>query len=498
MKYLLNSQEMKAADSRTIHQFGMPSMVLMERAALGVVELIKARGLTGASFGIVCGTGNNGGDGLAVARLLWEAGCRVCYLVLGDESRGTPEFLKQLQMVKAYEIRRADTVDELRSCDVYIDAIFGVGLSREIQGDYRLAIEKLEAMEGHKIAVDIPSGISSDDGRVLGIALHCQDTVTFAFGKIGCFLDPGRAYCGQVHIADIGITKNSLADDKPACVCLEDTDLCMLPERARDAHKGNCGKILVIAGSEGMSGAAYFAGRAAYLGGSGLVRILTPECNRSILQSLIPEAVILAYRDEPEEEALLSAMQWADVILMGPGLGISESARRIVRIVLEKAAVPLVCDADALNILSEDLTLLEGIRSEVVLTPHLGEMSRLSKESISEICEHKLEAARVFANRCHVICVLKDSASMTAVPDSYTYVNDSGNPGMATAGSGDVLSGLIAGLIGQGLPAAHAAGLGVYVHGLAGDEAASEKGILSMTATDILEGIPRVLKKRGR
>ena len=379
-----------------------------------------------------------------------------------------------------------------------------MGLSRRIEGVYGQLIEQLNGLHAKKVAVDIPSGIDADDGQVLAVAFQADLTVTFSYEKLGMRLFPGQSYCGRIVCRSVGIDDHSFLADterghKPLAAALTDEDLRLIPARRMRTNKGSYGKVLVIAGSVNMAGAAVFSARAAYLCGCGLVRVLTPEENRTIIQSTLPEAVLTTYTaKKPEPEILTTAMQWADVIVCGPGLGTSDAAHRIVRTVLKNAAVPLVLDADALNIISEETDILRRPHTDLVVTPHLGEMARLQDLPVSYIQDHIVESAEEFARTYNLICVLKDARTVTAVPFGQTYVNLSGNNGMATGGSGDVLTGVIAALIVQGAAPELAAPLGVYIHGLAGDLAAETQGRYSLTASTLLEALPGIfLRKEG-
>ncbi len=511
MKYLVKKGEMKQYDANTMDVFGMSSLVLIERAALAAVEELERDGLDRLSRILVAaGTGNNGADGLVMARLLYLKGHTVQIVLAGNRSKATPENRTELQIAQNYGVAAMDadtwleTAGQPTDYDIVVDALFGVGLSRRIEGVYDQLIEQLNGLHAKKVAVDIPSGIDADDGQVLAVAFQADLTVTFSYEKLGMRLFPGQSYCGRIVCRSVGIDDHSFLADterghKPLAAALTDEDLRLIPARRMRTNKGSYGKVLVIAGSVNMAGAAVFSARAAYLCGCGLVHVLTPEENRTIIQSTLPEAVLTTYTaKKPEPEILTTAMQWADVIVCGPGLGTSDAAHRIVRTVLKNAAVPLVLDADALNIISEETDILRRPHTDLVVTPHLGEMARLQDLPVSYIQDHIVESAEEFARTYNLICVLKDARTVTAVPFGQTYVNLSGNNGMATGGSGDVLTGVIAALIVQGAAPELAAPLGVYIHGLAGDLAAETQGRYSLTASTLLEALPGIfLRKEG-
>lgn len=513
LKYLVRKEEMKRYDTNTIEFFGIPSMVLIERAALAAVEELVRGSLAARSRILVAvGTGNNGADGLVMARLLHLLGHEVLVLTADNQSKATEENRQEFAIAKKYGVahetfgaflagmQEGEDAAGAYRFDAVVDAVFGVGLSREIGGSYRQLLERLNGLPGKKIAVDIPSGIDADDGSVLGVAFRADLTVTFSYEKLGMRLFPGQEYCGRIVCRSVGIDDRSFLvkenGQKPSAAAFTQEDLALLPPRRPRTNKGSYGRVLVIAGSAGMAGAAYFSAKAAYFSGCGLVRILTPEENRVIIQSILPEAVLTTYSGAcPDRDVLAEAMEWADAVVLGPGLGKSDGARALVHMALKHTAAPMVLDADALNILSEEPELLKSSDGKLIVTPHLGEMARLLKSPVADIRDHLTRTAGEFARDCGLICVLKDARTVTALPHGMTWVNLSGNNGMATGGSGDVLTGVIAGLIAQGLKPELAAPLGVYIHGLAGDGAAERVGRYSLTAQALLDGLPAVFGK---
>lgn len=494
MKYIVNSLEMKLYDKNTTGKLFVPSAVLMERAAVAFVEVLKKQQVPLEQVLVVCGSGNNGGDGYAIARLLWLAGADVDVVSADENANATDENLLQKKIWRAYGNEIRTEIPVPKKYTAVVDAVFGVGLSRNIEGTYAKLIGRMNGIPGRKIAVDVPSGVSSDNGSVLCSAFRADLTVTFAFAKLGCLLWPGNTCAGEVIVADIGIDRKSFFKQCPAVAAYERSDLSVLAKRESHSNKGTYGKLLVIAGSVDMSGAAYLSAKAAYLSGCGLVRVLTPEENRTTLQTRLPEAVLTTYTAKnPDMNVVAEALNWADAIVCGPGIGTGEASRQIVTCVLQNASVPVLMDADALNLIAEDVSVLKKPHTELVVTPHLGEMSRLCGASVSCIQSHLTETAQEFAREYQVICVLKDEHTVSSVPYRQTYLNLSGNSGMATAGSGDVLSGIIGGLMAQGVSPGEAAPLGVYLHGLSGDEACKRTGKRSMMASDILEGMTHVI-----
>lgn len=494
MEYLVNSREMKTCDTNTIEHFKVPSMVLMERAALSVIEVIQEKEISCNHVLVVCGTGNNGGDGMAIARLLYLSHIPVEVYLYGNKTHFSKQAKEQYEILTSYGVPFIDEMEDANSYSLIIDALFGIGLSRKLDDELVHLMERLNQSSAHRLAVDIPSGVSADNGTVLGGAFKADDTVTFAYCKTGMVLFPGAEYCGNITVKDIGIGEESWLDKRPAAYAITKEDLNFLNNRAADSNKGTFGKVLLVAGSVNMAGAAVLAAKAAYRSGCGLVRIYTPEENRIILQTAVPEAVLTTYSaKKADTQQLIECLSWADVIILGPGIGKSDVAHSIVKTVLKNAAVPMVVDADALNIIAEQTEQLLRPHTELVLTPHLGEMSRLKQLAVSYIKENIEQVAEDFAREYNVICVLKDSRTVTAIPYGKTFINRNGNSGMATAGSGDVLSGIIGSLMAQGLSAEQAAPLGVYVHAAAADERSKTVSKHGLTAGEIINGLSDVL-----
>lgn len=493
MKYVLNSQEMKCCDNYTIEKVGLPSMVLMERAALAVVREALSCGCDLKRVLVVCGTGNNGGDGMAVARLLYEKGIPVDVYLAGEEEKCSAQAAAQLGILRAIGL---EPVSKMPSSEytMIVDAIFGIGLTREVTGDYAQCIRMVNESEAFVLSVDVPSGINADDGRVMGVAVKADVTVSFAYEKIGLLLYPGAGYAGRVSVQDIGINCRGLETPPPVYTYGKE-DLERLPKRPAYSNKGSFGKVLLVAGAANMAGAAYLSAKAAYRMGAGLVRIYTGETNRHILQNLIPEAVLTTYKEEEASlEALKESLKWADVAAIGPGLGKSFTALRVLEYVLKNAQIPLIIDADGLNLLAGHPEWLKEHKQQVIITPHLGEMSRLTGKEISDISSDLLHTAAEFARENELTCVLKDARTVVATPDQRIYINRTGNNGMATGGSGDVLTGVITGLIAQHMPVEEAAAFGVFLHGMAGDAAAKRCGMYGLMAHDLVDSISEILK----
>lgn len=494
MERLVTAYEMQQFDTYTINKVGLPALVLMERAALACIAQLELQSVNLSKVAVCCGYGNNGGDGIAIARLLKLKNIDVTLYLVGDSTRSTAEVAKQLNIAHAYQVPIITTLpSDLSQYGVLIDALFGVGLSRDIGGDFSAIIHMINQSGAYVMAVDMPSGITADTGQILGIAVKADMTVALAYKKLGLVLYPGAQYAGKVMLADIGIYANQ---PPVSYYSYSPSDLAeKLPKRADYANKGTFGKVLVIAGSSHISGAAYFSAKAAYRTGSGLVHIYTPHANRDILSTQLPEALITTYQPDHIDESKLSELiQWASVIVVGPGMGMSVTALQILTQVLVSAHQPIVIDADGLNMLAQDLSLLNKHRCSVFVTPHLGEMARLLNTDISVIASHLITSAKQFSQQYQVTCILKDTRTVITMANSNaTYINQSGNNGMATGGSGDVLTGILAGLIAQGIALDIAAPVSVYLHGLAGDNAAKKNGQYAMLASDIIDHLSDVM-----
>lgn len=492
MRYLPNGIQMSRADSYTIQKTGIPSLVLMERAALKTVETMHTHGIDTSRALIVCGSGNNGGDGFAIARLLAEEGAAPRILFAGRERSLSEECRIQKKIAENLGIGIITEIPE-EEYTVIIDAVFGVGLSREINGRYADIITWMNEQDCSKVAVDIPSGVSSVTGKILGTAFCADLTVAMACVKAGCEMYPGRYCAGETVAVPIGIDPEFFSSDEDVCITYDRCDIPeLLPERKADSHKGSYGKVLMITGSSGMAGAAYLSAKAAYAVGAGLVQIYTSQENRTILQQLLPEAVISCYEGY-DEDKLMQLLEWADVVCIGCGLGTGETSERILESTLRKVNVPCVIDADGLNLLSRKMDLLDAMRSPVILTPHMKEMSRLTGYSVRELSDRRLEIIQEFTEKYPAVCVLKDSRTFVKEKGRHPFFNLAGNSAMAKAGSGDVLAGVITGLSAQGMQAYESAALGVFLHACGGDVAKGMKGSYSVMARDLITGIEECL-----
>ena len=399
----------------------------------------------------------------------------------------------QLAIAKAYGIDISANIDCLSKADIILDALFGTGLSRAPEGAAADAIDAMNASSAEIVSIDNPSGIDASTGEVLSKAVHADITTTYSFLKKGHVLYPGREYAGEVLCKNIGITENSFTGLHPECFCLEDSDIRrLLPVRKRDSHKGTYGRVLVAAGSPGMAGASLFAARAAFLAGAGLVDILTAEENRVIVQESLPEAVLHTYSGKCPDSLIKECCDRADCIVIGPGLGTEKNAVSLFQTVFETASVPMVIDADGLNILSENISLLQRPHTSLVLTPHPGELSRLLSEPYELIRPRIFSACGDFSRTNQVTLVAKGASTLIFEPFRETCINTTGDDSLSTAGSGDILAGLTGGLIATGMKAPDAARAAAYLHGKAGETAGQKTGKRSCMAGDILSALPDV------
>lgn len=511
MNFAMNATQIKSIDDYTINHVQIPALVLMERAALKVVEIMKQYIKKEDRILVVCGPGNNGGDGIAAGRILKTEGYHVALLFIGNQQNATEQTKLQLKIANNLSISMENN-NKLHEYNIIIDSIFGVGLSRPVTGEYENIIHSINQCEAMVFSVDIPSGISANNGAIMNVAVKADYTITFGYQKIGLLLYPGANYSGYITVVDIGFPSIATKQVNPNTFYYQADELKRIPKRRDYSNKGTYGKVLVIAGTKGMSGAAYLAAKAAYKCGVGLVKILTASENRVILQTLLPEALFAAYDDEDDTttqwlEKVKKELKWASVIVIGPGMGVSPLSEKLLEIVEEYATVPVIIDADGINILSEYLDRRQlqhteerlqelqcRLKEGTILTPHIKELARLLQKSPKDIVDNIIDSAVQCSYNNKLIYAIKDARSIVTQGEQL-YINTSGNHGMATGGSGDVLTGIIAGFIAQGMEQFEATCLAVYIHGLAGDSAAGRKGTYSLMASDIVDSIEMVLKE---
>lgn len=500
MMPVVTSAQMREADARCAEEFGVPTLLLMENAGAAVADAVAESVPAGSRVVVLCGTGNNGGDGFVAARHLARAGYRVEVFLAGSVDKVSGDARTNLTAwmriggLRTLPEETAALSDALGGAAAVVDAVLGTGLEGPPRGAALAAVQMLRGFSGVTVAVDLPSGVSSDTGWVPGDAVRATRTVCLGALKVGAVVYPGAAFCGQVAVADIGMPPG-LLENVDTWLVLDADAAALLPPRPRDAHKGTFGRVLVVGGSVGMSGAPAMCGLASLRAGAGLVKVAVPA---SIRKEVAGHAMELMTLGLPETggalaaeglEILLEEAARADVVAVGPGLSLAPGAAEVTSGLRKNLSVPMVIDADGLAAFAGDPAYARGA-SPCVLTPHPGEMARLMGCSVEEVQSDRLGAARSAAERSGCVVVLKGAGTIVASPEGRAAVNSTGNSGMATAGSGDVLTGLIAGLLAQGLGAWEAAVLGVYLHGLAGDLAAERVGERALLAGDVLGQVP--------
>ncbi len=501
---VLNTQQMREADRRTIDEIGIPAIVLMENAGRQAVAAMEAAfdDLATSHVGVLCGRGSNGGDGFVIARTLVQRGVETSVFLLGSvadvrgDARTNLEVLGRIGLT-VVEISNAQEWElhfsEISRCELLVDAILGTGFHGQLSGLLETVVADVNGLGVPVVAIDLPTGVSADTAEVEGEAIEASMTVTLAAPKISLILPPADSHSGDLVIADIGIPLPLLDEVEGPYLELLTRERMrdLVPARAADSHKGDFGRVLVVAGSLGRSGAAHLAAIGALRSGAGLVTIATPKSCLPIVAAMAPE-----YMTEGLEETTSGTVDYAaldrvlefkaDVIALGPGLGQSPGTAAFVHGLLERAGVPLVLDADALNAFSGDPDRLMGRDGvDVVITPHPGEMARLLNTSVEAVQHDRLRHATDFAARHRVHVVLKGHRTIIAGPDNRAFINLTGNSGMATGGTGDILTGMIAAWFGQLLDAEAACKLAVYLHGAAGDLAEADEGDVALVAGDV-------------
>jgi len=487
------AEEMKRIDRLTQEKFGVCGLILMERAALAVLDVVKTRfgNFCGRKVYLCCGKGNNGGDGLALARLLREQAAEAIVVLAFDPKLFQGLAAQNYESAVRFGVRIVRWPEvNLAEGDLIVDALLGTGAIGIPSGPVAEIIEAINLSGKPVVAIDVPSGVTVDTGQVNGAAVRAETTVTFGLLKPGLLCYPGAEYAGEVILKQVGFARQLLEDPQLSLNVLSTPEIkALLPKRPITAHKGTNGHLLVVGGSPGMTGAVVLASLAALRSGGGLVTagirpgLPFPEKPWEVLVKLWPEL-----QSELESANFRS-------IVFGPGLSMLEDGQAFLFQLLEEAKVPMVIDADGLNLLAGKANLDRQFKQSLVFTPHPREMSRLTGLSVAAIQADRIGVARHFAAEWRVTIVLKGAHTVIAAPDGQTFINPTGNPGMATAGTGDVLAGMIGGLLAQGLETTKAAVVGTYLHGLAGDQVALERGTAGLIASDLISVIPIVIKK---
>ena len=505
---LCSAAEIMAVDRQAIDHLEIPGVVLMENAGRACSDLFAnkfSKYFPGPVL-ILAGRGNNGGDGYVMARILAERGWRVTTLVLGEEELISGDAKVMLNIIRQMELSVSFVPDvstlekhfTAAAPDLIIDAIFGTGLNSDVRGLQAEAINLINKSTAAVFAVDIPSGVDGSTGRVCGLAVKADLTVTFDHAKIGHGSQPGALYAGELTVVDIGIPLTGRPEFSSKVHLLDESEAqFLLPDRSSVGHKGQFGHLLVVAGSPGKTGAAALAGNAAVRSGCGLVTVATPATVHDIIEVKLTEAMscpladqegLLSLKAQESIEQLLSERQ---ALAIGPGLGQSPELIKLIKSLIISATVPMVIDADGLNLLAGQLECLQERRQQpIVLTPHPGEMARLTGLSVKEVEADRFEVAQNFASKYGVVLLLKGARTLIAAPDGRVNINSTGNDGLASGGSGDVLTGLIGGLLAQGLDGFSAATLGAWLHGQAAELVADLQGTAGMAASDLLSRLP--------
>ena len=508
---VVTAHTMQEIDKRAIDEFGLSGVKLMENAGRGCVdEIISQYGAQGRAV-VVAGKGNNGGDGYVIARLLSQRGWELQVYIMAGRDQISGDAATNLERLPQEMVHYCPLsgqlstlhVENIFRADIIVDALLGTGLRSDIAGVYMEAIELINASGRPVVAVDIPSGIHGTTGRVLGDAVRASTTVTFAFAKLGHVLYPGAEYTGRLTIIDIGIPPQLMESATGYDFLNDKTIRPMLRRRDRQAHKGQFGHCLIIAGSTGKTGAAALCANSAVRSGSGLVTLAVAESLHQVLEIKTTEVMTVPLPDANSGYLTSNAFPFIEkqlvgksAVAIGPGLDRRPGTTSLVQNVIESVSLPLVIDADGLNALADDIDVLRRKKSStVILTPHPGEMARLLGTSIPDVEAIRISVAQEFARNFGIYLVLKGARTIIASPTGTAAINGSGNPGMATGGMGDVLTGIITSLLGQGYSGWDACRLGVFIHGYAADLVAEEKGEIGITATDVQEILPYAYNK---
>lgn len=513
METVVTSAEMQACDRYAIDTLKIPGLILMENAGRGVVEMMEKHfgSMAGKTVIIVCGKGNNGGDGYVVARHLFNRGARIVVVLIGEafELKGDAkvnfESIRKIASkfktdgkLQIKELKSKRSLKLLPKADIIVDAIFGTGFSGEVREPYKSIIDWINKTKCKKVSIDIPSGVNADNGEVSNVAVKADLTVTMALRKIGLITGEGRSYAGKVEVVDISMPSETLKKLQTFIVGADDVRR-VLPRRPINAHKHSVGKIFVLAGSTGFTGAAAMTASTAMKAGAGAVILGTPKSVYPILAKKLTEVMVEPLIDTEEGTLSLAAydkvithLKWSDLMICGPGISRNPETCQLVWRLISEYDKKILIDADGLNNLSEKISFLKNHRSrEIIITPHTGELSRLTGLSSTEIEKNRVTIAKQVAKQFRLTLVLKGAPTITADEDGKVYINSTGNPGMASAGMGDILAGLIGGLWSQGMDRTDAAYSGVYLHGRAGDLAKNKFGEKSLLAMDVQDFLPK-------
>lgn len=503
--------EMKSLDNRAVKEYGIPELILMENAGNSVFYVIqKEFGIKDKKFLILCGSGNNGGDGMVVGRKILSNGGKVVLVLLSDEVnlKGITKKNYEILRNSGIEIRNKPHLKNIESLikesDIIVDGMLGTGLRGNLEGTYREVIQLVNNSDKPIVSIDIPSGVNGDTGEIMGEALKSDFTITFGLPKIGNVLYPGAECCGKLIVSHISFPP-TLYEDNSLKISIN--ELIPLKERGKDTHKGSFGKVLFISGSKKYLGAPYFSAQSFLKAGGGLSYLATPKSISSFIASKGSEIVLfpqeetgsgsISYNNKRE---LLNFIDNVDFVVLGPGLSLENETCKLVRELGDKIKKPLLIDGDGLTALKDHLSIVKNRKYPTILTPHPGEFGRLINKNIEEIKKNRIKIIMDSAKEYDCIIVLKGAHSLIGCPDGRIFVNITGNPGMATAGSGDVLTGTIAALFGifqnqkETSALEYGIRMGVLIHGYSGDLASKEIGEDGIIAGDILRHVPKAMK----
>lgn len=505
---LVTASEMREMDSMTINEAGIPGVVLMENAARNATKVFLDHFNPQESSYIVvlCGKGNNGGDGYVMARYLHEKGMNISVGIMAEKSAISGDALVNLKIIEKLGLEIIEIKDEtlqvfedkIKKCSYIIDGLLGTGLNSPVRGLYKKIIENVNQSGKHVMSIDIPSGLNADTGQKMGISVRSDLTVTFGFPKPGQLIYPGAELVGRLVNIDIGIPRIISGRFESRCRLIEPEDFVPdISENKRDTHKGSRGHLLILAGSTGKSGAATLAAMGALRSGAGLVTVGVPESLNPILECKLTEAMTAPLPETDDGSLSLNAVNDIDELLsgkttvaIGPGLSTNPETVELVCAIIKKCDLPMVIDADALNALSMSPGSLEFMDEKKILTPHPGEMGRLADLENREVQADRLKISRDFVKKWKCNLVLKGAKTIVADPKGVLHINPTGNPSLATGGTGDVLTGIISGLLARGVSETRAATAGVYIHGLAADYFAEQNGESGLIAADLPDIIP--------
>jgi len=497
--------EMRCMDQYAIEKLDIPEEILMENAGqASSFVLEKEVGIKGRKFVVFCGVGNNGGDGFVVARNIHSNGGSVKVFIVGDPGKFKGAAKNNLDIISKLPInvRTIESVDEARRdalhCHGIVDALFGTGLDREVNGIHKDVIGLMNESGKKVLSLDIPSGVNGDTGEIMGVAVRAEYTVTFGLPKIGNILYPGYELCGKLYVCHISFPPSLYNGDT---LKIQINDYVKLPPRSKEAYKGRMGEVLFIAGAANYFGAPYYAAMSFLKAGGGYARLAAPASMTPFLANKGSEIVFVPQKETKtgsisleNRDSLLELSDKMDMVVIGPGLSLDGETQKLVRELVRIIKKPVLIDGDGITAVANEPEIIRQRKGATILTPHLGEMARMAKKDVDEIVKKKIDILQLTAMSLHACIVLKGAHSLIGCPNERVFINLSGNPGMATAGSGDVLTGAIAAMYGLGLSLEDAVRKGVFIHGFSGDLAAWEKGEDGITAQDILDYLPAAMK----